>query len=138
MRGRAGRGIVLSEGMNARRFIAPCLTALLATGCSVLAVKPSPTVLPERKTAVCATYPAPLLDGLATPAWAGFGYLLDNVCLKEPPSACGKNVARYIPAMITAASMLYGIWAAGYCNRKLEELATDAAHPFPDPIGDRR
>ena len=110
------------------------LASVLATGCSIIAVRPDPTHLPSGKT-VCASYVPPLLDAIATPFWAGWGYFLDNFCIDSQSPYCGKSLTHYIPAMVTAASALYGAWAVNRCIGKLEELPPDAAQPFPARSG---
>jgi len=121
------------------RFFALALTSLSATSCSIIFVRPDPTVLRSGKT-VCGTHAAPAADLVATMMWAGIGVFADNICLSEGgpaanPDRCGPSVSHYIPAMIAAASSIYGFWAVSRCEHKLAELSRDAAQPLPARLG---
>jgi hypothetical protein len=109
------------------------LVSLLATGCSFIAVRPVPTVLPTSGRTVCATYFPVFLDGVALPLWGAFGYVLDDLCITIDGRECQgrKRLTHYIPAMIVAASAVYGVWAVNHCNNKLEQLPSDSGSPFP-------
>jgi len=116
-------------------LLALALAAMSAAGCSFVFVRPTPTVSTGSGAVVCGTMVAPDLDVFATLGLALGGGMVNGVrhafCeTSENTRPCGSNVPAYIPAMIAAASSLYGFWAVSYCERELEKLSKDAAQPF--------
>ena len=123
-----------------RHLLALALAAMSATGCSLVFVRPTPAVLTRSGAVVCSTTVAPDLDVLATLVLALGGGMANGVrhafCEEsENPRPCGSNIPAYIPAMIAAASSIYGFWAVSHCEQELEKLSKDAAQPFPAKAG---
>jgi hypothetical protein len=122
-------------------LLALALAAMSATGCSFVFVRPTPTVSTGSGVVVCGTMVAPDLDVFATLGLALGGGMANGVrhafCeTSENPRPCGSDIPAYIPAMIAAASSLYGFWAVSHCNKKLEELSREPAQPFPVRTGE--
>jgi len=110
-------------------LLALALAAMSAAGCSFVFVRPTPTVSTGSGAVVCGTMVAPDLDVFATLGLALGGGMVNGV--RHAFCETSENT----PAMIAAASSLYGFWAVSYCERELEKLSKDAAQPFPAKAG---
>ena len=115
----------------------------VCAGCSLIGVRPSPSINETTGTAVCASFVAPAADVAAIPALAlaGAGVNAVGHAIRE----CGSNSTdpncqtpwqAYIPAGIAALSAIYGFWAVHHCNTQLDAMhdAYLATHPEEGPM----
>src|SRR5713101_880761 len=89
-----------------------------STGCSIVAVRPSPTVNERTGVGVCGTALVPTLDVLGTVGFTLLGAVGNawgaalGECGKYPNDpSCHGHWEAYIPAAIAAGSAIYGYWA---------------------------
>lgn len=121
----------------------PLWAALLlaCAGCSIIAVRPTPTVNERTGIGVCATYLPPAIDVIGVPGFALLGAGLSS--LSHAIGECGGNSTEprcqtpwqvYIPAGIFALSAIYGFWATHHCNGQLEAMHEQYLRDHPGEI----
>ncbi len=109
------------------------------TGCSFVLVRPTPSNDPHTGHGVCRSVAYPVVDAIGAGALVAaavfvqkLGQAIDE-CPKYPnDSACQFHVAYFIPAMVAAASSIYGFWAASKCEGQLGDV-DEGAHDDASP-----
>ncbi len=114
--------------------------ALIATtGCSVIGVRPSPTVNETTGLGVCNTAFVPTAD---VPGAVATGYF---AAFRERGRTSGLPMRRqshqplreslfYIPAAIVAASVIYGYIAVSQCNQELDAMHKQYLAEHPEDV----
>jgi hypothetical protein len=108
--------------------LAACAAFVAITGCSFVAVRPTPMAGAETKKAECSSALWPVLDvagavvvGLAFVWLDAFGKALDE-CGKYPNSSqCSTHPQVYVPLVLYGTSAIYGFWAVAHCHSQLEK-----------------
>ena len=128
-----------SKGL--RYSAAVLLPILLASqGCVSLAFsRLTPEASGTKETAPhCSGVGPPLGDALIGLGFAAVGYFFDILahvqpCAKNPDGTCVGHVAYYVPTIVPAASMIYGITAEVVCENRLAKIKSAAWKPEPSP-----
>jgi len=108
--------------------LAACAALVAITGCSFVAVRPTPMADAETKKAECSSALWPVLDvagavvvGLGFVWLDAFGKALDE-CGKYPNSSqCSTHPQVYVPLILYGTSAIYGFWAVAHCHSQLEK-----------------
>jgi hypothetical protein len=109
-----------------------CLTALLAAGCSVIAVR-HPDQLPAGGAPVACESELPALDGIVAAAGAGMALAGGASGAAESSSEAAALVAAgAVVALLYGASALYGTSAVGDCRKLVRDAAAPTAALDPD------
>jgi hypothetical protein len=116
-------------GRNLSRFssaVIACATAASMSGCSFVAVRPSPVIGPDGGAPRCSSDLAPALDAVAAAGLAfgaqfavSFNQAIAECGSHPNDSRCQFSVKPFVPAAIAAASSIYGFWAVSRCAREL-------------------
>ena len=113
-----------------------CAALSLTSGCSILVVRPSPSVDQGTGSQQCSSRIPLVVDGVAAAGLAlggsvavGFNRAVAECGSHPSDSRCQFSVAPYIPAAVAAASLVYGVWAASRCENAL--LTGEADHHPP-------
>jgi hypothetical protein len=102
---------------------------VVATGCSFIAVRPSPAVNPQTGVGACATPVLPSLDLVGALGLVFFGvdanagHDASHDCGSHPEqSICHDHWVAYVPAGIAVVSAIYGYWALHDCEKTLDAM----------------
>ncbi len=141
-RGRRGMPERRRTAARAPRCVATACAALLPmTGCSFALVRPTPSNDPHTGYGQCRSVAYPVVDAIGAGALVALAVVGQEVgrgiaeCGKYPnDSACRFSPLYFIPAMVAAASSIYGFWAVSKCESQLGAI-DEGAHDASPGIG---